>query len=79
MHWWYKLISKTETTYTYAYSCDNKDLDGVITYYLDTKEAEITKASATDKNSQRLLDRSLSKFFFVVNEGFPDERHVCCG
>lgn len=79
MHWWYKFIEKDETGYKYAYSCGNKELDGIIAYYPATKEAEIVKASATDGGYAKAHDRSLSHFFIVVSEGFPEERHVCCG
>ncbi|MGI5825236.1 MAG: hypothetical protein ACOX7J_06655 [Bacillota bacterium] len=79
MHWWYKFIERDAEKILYSYSCENKDLDGVIAYYPDTKEAEIIKASDTDKGIERRIERSLSHFFIVVRENFPEERHVCCG
>ena len=79
MHWWFELIEKTENTYVYAYSRQSRLLDGIIVYYIDTEEWEMTRESVTDEGKDSFLDWSLEKFCWVVDEGFPASRHVCCG
>ena len=80
MQWWYKKIESSDHGHVYAYSHDSKALDGRITYETSTERAIMTTPSATDGKSDWALGRSLRHFYGqVVNEGFPDERHVCCG
>lgn len=79
MNWWYKLIQKTSREYIYAYSRESEILDGVIIYDTTTKTARIEKESSTDSESIISLNASLRHFIKVVREGFPAERHVCCG
>ena len=79
MQWWFECIEKTAEKYVYAYSRECKDLDGIITYYVDTDSAEITKESASDEGSPVLLRQSLRHIYTVKREGFPQTYHVCCG
>lgn len=79
MHWWYRLIEENEREYIYAYSLECKDLDGIITYDKADKTATLTRASKSDGGSDWAENRSLEHFFTLVREGFPEERHVCCG
>lgn len=80
MQWWYKLLKKTLQEYVYMYSRECKDLDGVLTYDIVSGEAKMIIASASDMGSAKSEAASLRLFYaHVVNEGFPEERHVCCG
>lgn len=79
MFWWYALIEKNEKSIVYAYSCDNKDLDGRIVYSYISQKAAIDVPSESDLNSKKLMHRSLIHFNKVIEEGFPEEVHVCCG
>ena len=79
MHWRFDCIEKTAEKYVYAYSFECKDLDGIITYYVDTDSAEITKESASDRGSKLFLSRSLEHIYTVKRQGFPQTYHVCCG
>ena len=80
MQWWFKLIEKTAEHYIYAYSRECKDLDGLIRYDISSGEATMTKVSASDGEYVKSRQGSMRHFFAqVVGEGFPEERHVCCG
>lgn len=79
MHWWYKCVERTDDGYVYAYSRESRALDGLIKYSLADGSAQIIRESDTDCGSARMLERSLTHFELIVREGFPKERHVCCG
>lgn len=80
MRWWFIKLNENERMIEYAYSRETKDYDGRIVYSKIDKVARMAKPSETDEGSKRLETQSLSHFYGqVVNEGFPDERYVCCG
>lgn len=79
MRWYYKMLEKTPAYYRYAYSRESKDYDGIIVYYIATGKAEIEKPCAVDSDSKLKAQSAIDHFWFVVDDGFPDERSVCCG
>ena len=79
MRWKYKLIEKSDRIYIYAYSRETDDLDGVISYDLETKQAQLIKPCKGDERSNITKEMALEHFWKVINEGFPEYRYVCCG
>ena len=78
MRWRYKLLEHKDGIYRYAYSHESDELDGVMVYDANTEDLWIEKAAAKDTN-KFFEERSISHFYFVIKDGFPDERSVCCG
>ena len=77
MWWVYRLISKIDGVYTYAYSRESTAYDGVIEYNSAEQTAECMKPSKND--NQWSADYAAEKFFAVVDKGFPKEYRVVCG
>lgn len=78
MRWRYKFLDCNNNVYRYAYSYESDELDGVIVCDANTEDIWIEKAAAKD-TSEFFKERSISHFYFVMKDGFPDERSVCCG
>lgn len=79
MRWIYKLIEKSGRFYIYAYARESEVLDGVISY--DTKNSKITVAKPCSKDIGKKygVEKAIEHFQHVIDEGFPEERHVDCG
>lgn len=79
MNWLFKLIEHSGKVYRYAYSCESKNLDGVILYSASTGKAVIEKESAYDEGYDFLKRRSLRSFQKVIESDFPEVLSVCVG
>lgn len=79
MQWWYKLLFEDESKYVYGYSRESKECDGRIVYSKKDGIAIMEKPSKKDEAYETSAEASLEHFYYVVEEGFPKERHVCCG
>ena len=79
MQWWYKLIEEDESKYVYAYSRESKECDGRIVYLKKDDVAIMEKPSKKDEAYETSAEASHEHFYYVVKEGFPKKRHVCCG
>lgn len=79
MQWWYRFLRKVGSIYYYAYSCESKAYDGIISFSVDTQTARIEKPSVIDQDSEWMLDRSLRHFYQAIEKGITDEMHICCG
>ncbi len=79
MRWIFKLIEKSERIYIYAYSRESDLLDGIISYDANNRKTTIAKPCSNDVGDEFLINWAIEHFQRVVNEGFPDERHVDCG
>ena len=79
VHWWHVLKEQTEDVYVYAYSCESRDLDGIIEYRKNAEEPVMVKPCSADEGSDWAIRRALRQFYCVIREGFPPERHVCSG
>lgn len=78
MRWYYKLMEDQLAYFLYAYSRESMDYSGRIRYDKESGVFEVTlrcKADEDDYDTQKALDH----FWKVINDGFPDERSVCCG
>jgi len=78
MNWWFKLITVTDNVYEYAYSRENKNLDGRIKYDANHDEVVFEKKCSNDRYSVE-REAAIMHFWQVVEEGLPEERHICCG
>ncbi len=74
----FQLLRETGDEYIYAYSRENRNLDGEIKYNKASKEAVVTRPCKNDRTqfAQKNAKRS---FRFVVEEGFPKQRMVAYG
>lgn len=73
---WYKLISKSDTGYVYAYSLECRKYDGIITYSMESGEEVMEKPSVTDRGSRWREGLSLKRFYAVAEKEFPEEYRV---
>ena len=79
MRWYYKLVEKTPAYYRYAYSRESKKYDGVIVFFTATEVVKIDKPCDLDSGSNIKAEKAADHFWSVVNDGFPNEKEVCCG
>ncbi len=80
MWWFYKLKSINDGIYTYYYSRESKDCDGLISYDTETEEIKVIQLCAADqKYGQFAEDSAIRGFYRVIDENFPDTREVACG
>lgn len=79
MRWFYKKIKQVGNKYTYLYSHENKDYDGIIEYDANTKIGRVVKACADDKDSKFAMDWSYMHFYDVIDDNFPEYRAVITG
>lgn len=79
MRWIYKLIEKSERIFIYAYARESEELDGRISYDTKTGRITVTKPCTKDKGKSYCLEKAAEHFQRVIEDNFPDERHVDCG
>lgn len=80
MWWLFELLEKIGSLYRYAYSCEDRSLDGIVEYDENTKEVVLTKPCSYDADSKWAQNRSTGKFIsYVVEENLPNRRMIACG
>ncbi len=80
MQWWFIKVRENENMIEYSYARKTKECDGRIIYSKKEKRAVLAQPSLTDFGNETLESQSMSHFYGqVVDEGFPEETHVCCG
>ncbi len=79
MRWIYKLIEKTDSHYLYAYAREREDLDGEISYDVLKGISTVIKPCGKDIRKEYCSKKAIEHFQHVIDEGFPEERHVDCG
>lgn len=79
MQWYYKKTEFKDNIYTYAYSHESKDYDGIIIYNIDNQKGEVTKPCKDDEGSKFAQNWSYEHFYKVIDENFPDYKAVITG
>ena len=79
MWWQFQKIFEDERFVRYAYSRENKNLDGIIQYDREKNEVLLIKPCRADEGSAFGERKAKEMFRFVVREGFPERRQVACG
>ena len=66
--------------YTYYYSRESKNCDGLISYDTENEEIKVIQLCAADQEYGKFAeDSAIRGFFKVINEDFPAKRQVACG
>lgn len=79
MRWKYRIVDKSKRIYVYAYSRESDELDGLIAFDIEEQAVFMMRPSRADASSRKAQTKAVEIFWKIVDEGFPEERYVCCG
>ncbi len=79
MWWYYEKISETSDVVLYAYSRENRNLDGRIKIDKKTGEAQMIQPSVEDVDGEFAQKAACRKTYHLMKENFPDNRMIACG
>ena len=79
MWWMFEKISDTGSIVLYAYSRENRNLDGRISINRDTHEIIMIQPSAEDSGIKFAEDKAIEKAWRIIALGYPDHRQIACG
>jgi len=79
MWWYYEKISETADTMIYAYSRENRNLDGRMKIDRKTGKAEMLQPSAEDVDSTYAQKAACRKAYQLMKSNFPVNKMIACG
>ncbi len=79
MRWLFVKVCETEEQIVYRYARESDDPDGEIVFYKESEEWFVTRPCQNDADSKWCVERAESKFYLVVEDGFPNRRWVIIG
>lgn len=75
----FHLLESGNGVFRYAYSRENRNLDGIILYRKDTEELILERPCSADANSRFSQKNAKEAFGTIVREEFPIERMIAYG
>ena len=79
MWWQFQKIFEDERFVRYAYSRENKDLDGIIEYDRQEETVTVLQPCKADEGSAFSERKAKEMFRYLVRENFPERRQAACG
>ena len=79
MWWMFEKISEIDSIVLYAYSRENRNLDGRISINRNTQEIILIRPSAEDAGSEFAENTAIEKAWRIIAMGYPDRRQIACG
>ena len=79
MWWMFEKISEMNSIVLYAYSRENRNLDGRISINRDTQEIILIQPSSEDAGSEFAENKAVEKAWRIIALGYPDHRQIACG
>lgn len=79
MWWQFQKLFEDDCFVRYAYSRENKNLDGIIEYDRQEETVTVLQPCKADEDSEWSQKKSARKMFILIEEGFPERRQAACG
>ena len=79
MWWMFEKLNEENGIVLYAYSRENRDLDGRIQIKKASEEVEMVKPCTGDEGSKFAVAVALEKACHIITIGYPDRKQVACG
>lgn len=79
MWWLFEKLTETDTRVDYAYSRENRVLDGRISIDKTTQEITLVKPGSNDVDSRFAQETLLQKTWRIIRLGYPQHEQIACG
>lgn len=79
MWWLFEILSETDHDVLYAYSRENRQLDGRVSITKKTGDIRLVSPCAGDNGSAFAQQKALDKAYLMIRDGYPKHRMVACG
>ena len=79
MWWLFERLSESQNVVLYAYSRENRNLDGRVSIDTLTEEASLIQPSSEDAGSSFCERKALEKALRLINRGYPQHEMIACG